>query len=162
MNGRVNRNEKILLGSWILFLGVLFLLISTFSCDSNPYGYIQYETITEHDTVYVYDRTLYTNGFEVAGGTQWVLGEEYELWCFLKVHNISGWDIDSIMGHGRLYYDSEYEHIAYEKASYFSSEPVYDIQADTLYSILADSIGYTTLKYMNIPVQSYYWTVWIE
>ena len=156
----MKKNEKILLGSWLLFLGVILFGISIFSCDSDPYGYI--ETVYEHDTVYVYDKTLYTNGFEVAGGTQWVLGEEYELWCFLKVHNISGWDIDSIMGHGRLYYDSEYEHIAYEKASYFSSEPVYDIQADTIYSIPADSIGYCTMKYFNLPVQSYYWTVWIE
>ena len=156
----MERNEKILLGSWLLFLGIVIIGISIFSCGNDPYGYI--ETVYEYDTVYVYDKTLYTNGFEVAGGTQWVLGEEYELWCFFKAHNISGWDIDSIMGRGRLYYDAQYEYIAHEVSNYFSSEPVFDIQVDTLYSILADSIGYTTLKYMNIPVQSYYWTIWIE
>ena len=150
----MNWNKKLFSGFVLCFVLQLFL-----NC-SEPYAVI--ENVYTHDTVYVYDKTLYTNGFEVAGGTQWVLGEEYELWCFFKAHNISGWDIDSIMGRGRLYYDAQYEYIAHEVSNYFSSEPVFDIQVDTLYSILADSIGYTTLKYMNIPVQSYYWTIWIE
>jgi len=157
----MRKNEVIALSVWLCFMLLIYAAVAVFTgCEPEPY-YVTEEIYT-HDTLYVYEETLYTNGFELAAGTQWVLGEEYELWTFIKARNISGETISGARGHSRLYYDPLYELIAYEDYSYFSSEPVWDIQEDTVLSIPDDGIVYCTIKYKGIPVQSYYWTVWIE